>query len=204
MKTLCILFTVLILLVSSLTSAAQDSIKSEEKTREYVLSFQSFAPFTIGIKYKRQLKNKMFFKIGLVDLSGFSSSNKPSAPTNPTSVFSISGGLGFGLEFRKIITNDFTFFHGPGLNVSFSTSISKIDDPTLPPDDARRVLQQNSTGVNYGAGLLFHLKNHFYLSAELSPSLTYSKTKDNKNNETYNINFSLRNTNGLISIVYRL
>ena len=99
----------------------QDTLK--KKTKEYYLSIADFSPLNIHIKYKKQIGKKTFFKIGLINMSGAFSNQQPNNSTSfPTKTSNLSGGLQIGIEFRKQLTDKFTFFHGPNINYVYSVS----------------------------------------------------------------------------------
>ncbi len=199
-----------ILTISTFCAWGQDTTMTE-KIKEYYLTLADISPVNISIKYKRQLKNRTFLKIGLVNISASGYSHNRNNPTSfNTSSFAFSAGLECGLEFRKTITKKFTFFHGPNISFTYNTSISQIDNPALPASQRKTITQTYNGGIPYTLGLLFHLNDHILLTAEINPELFYSyRTLDNKQNPQYNyirssIDLNFSNKYGLLSIAYRI
>lgn len=211
MKKLFLISTAVSFLTVAHGQTAQDTIKTEKKVKEYYLGFTDIAPLNVSITYKRQLSKKTFFKIGLISLSA---SNYNSIPDNSTSYithsFNYGAGLNIGLEFRRALTDKFTFFHGLNLSYTFSQSISETENPALPVNQRKTTSQRHTGGLPYTFGLLFNLNNHFLFSAEINPGLSINySTLDNGQNPQFNYTstsavFNLDNRQGFLSLVYRL
>jgi hypothetical protein len=201
--------TALMLISCVNNSTAQDTTKTDKKIKECVLSVANLAPLNISIKYKKQLKHNTFFKIGLVNLNANSTQNDPGQSINLGNSSSyFSAGVGGGLEFRKNVTNDLTFFHGPGISTTYNINYLRIKNPSLPPELQRSVNQGYTMRMDYSLGLLFHLKNHFFMAAELTPGLSCSWDKNTSPgslvNKRFSTGFGFGNSYGLLSLVYRL
>lgn len=197
-------------MMSAFFSTAQDTTKSK-KINEYYMGVSNIVPLEISLKYKRQLKNNTFFKIGLVDLSAKASTDMPESTSKfSTENYSISAGLELGLEFRKQVTEKFTFFHGPNLGFSYRVQTSTMNDPSIPIGFKERKLQDYVASIPYTFGLLFQLNSNFFLSTEINPGLFASFSEiDNGSNSNTNFKnttagFKLSNNNSLLSIGYRL
>ena len=204
--------TIILTMLSLCTifSMGQDSSKTK-KNKEYYIGPSDISPLDISIKYKLQLKNKTFFKIGLIDLSARSNSVRPDVSTSfPTSTYNYSAGIEFGIEFRKLKTDKFTFYHGPNINFTYNMAISNTDNPALPKDQRESTNQTFNGGIPYTLGLLFQLNRHFFLSTEINPGIFITRTdRDNGTNSLVNFsttstNFSFSNNNAFLSIAYRL
>jgi hypothetical protein len=210
MKTGFKLMLVLLFTGCIMNSFAQDTTGTDKKIREYVVSLTNFVPLHVSIKYKRQLKGRTFFKVELINLSGSSTKNEPELSTNfASSSYNFSGGLQFGLEFRKNISGNFTFFHGPGIGSTYSTSVTRSHNPSQPINEQKSASESYNVGINYSLGVLFHLKGHFFLSTEISPGVytnwnMYKSPRPEVNSSGRSSSFSFSNTNGLLSLVYRL
>jgi hypothetical protein len=203
--------TMMVLLFTSciVSSFAQDTTKTTKKIKECVLSVSNINPLNIALKYKQQLKGRTFFKAEFVNLSGSRSKRTPEFSSNFSGISSnFSAGVLVGLEFRKTITGDFTFFHGPGIGSGYSVSKYRSYNPSLP--NSAQILSENSyVGVNYTLGVLVHLKGHFFMSAEINPGVSssrerYSNPPPGADDEKYSTTFGLGSTYCLLSLVYRL
>ena len=185
-KTLKII-TLTILTLCTISVAAQETPKAE-KIKEYSLMLTNISPVNLSIKYKRQIKNKTYFKLGVIDISGSSNTNYPtlsSSYANHNSTFSL--GMELGLEFRKQITDKFTFFHGPNVSFTYQTQITKTDNPVLTESQRKSTSKIYNSGITYTLGLLFKLNDHFLLSAEINPGIFDNyRTFDNGQFPQYN------------------
>lgn len=211
MKTIFKATLFLLLICCATNSFAQDSTKANKKTREIILSIAGVSPLNISIGYKKQIKGGTFFKAEVIRLSGNNMEYKPTQTTEyGSNNRNISAGLQFGLEFRKNITSDFTFYHGPNIASTYLRSDITSKNPTLPVPDQRNIAQNYSVGVLYTVGVLCHLKNHFFLSAQINPGVftnwdVYKAPQSGEiTQKRISTSFGLGNTYGSLSIVYRL
>jgi hypothetical protein len=199
-----------ILIFNSFCIVGQDSIKTI-KNNEFFFALEDISPVNISIKFKHQLSKNIFYKIGLVNVAG---SSNTSLPVNSNSFaihyYNFSIGLQNGIEFRKKLSEKFSFFHGPNLSFSYKSNITKTENPAIPTDERRDIIQSYIAGIPYTLGLLFQFNNHLLFSAEINPELSvkYSKARygQNPNFDSENIssNFLFANKYGFISIAYRL
>jgi hypothetical protein len=210
MKTIFKTAMILLFISCSLHSIAQDTTKTDKKIKEYVLSIGNIAPLNIAIRYKKQLKGRTFFKLDIINLSAGATEYEPELSSSfGNKEYHFSAGVQCGLEFRKSMTSDFTFFHGPNIGLTYYTTLFKPRNPALPAE-AKSLSQTYTVAVPYTLGILFHLKNHFFISAEINPALsaswnTYKNLPDaTANRKQLSTNFGFGNTYGLLSLVYRL
>jgi len=197
-------------LMSALFSTAQDTTKTT-KISEYYIGLSNIVPLDISLKYKRQLKNNTFFKIGLINLSARTSATLPMSPTQyPSSHYAYSAGIEFGLEFRKQTTEKLTFFHGPNVSFRYSKNVLRQDDPALPVEQGERSSQGYSARIPYTLGFLFQLNEHFFLSTEINPGLLVSVSEVDygpnsfSNSTSTSASFNFSNNSSFLSIAYRL
>ncbi len=186
------------LLVMSLGKvSAQDSTRGP--IREFHLALTDLSPLNIQIKYKVQLRQKMFFKVGLINLAYFNNYNNNAQGGTATRNVNYSAGALAGLEFRSNLYNRFAFFHGPNLSFSTVTYVVK----TTPPFSGTqtRTSTTYTAGLPYTLGLQFHLRSNFYLAAEINPVLQYTHLGGTTRYD--NISFIATNA-GMLSLVYRL
>lgn len=115
----------------SVLSYGQDSVKT--RNNEFYLTIANFSPVNVHLKYKRQIGNKTYFNVALVNLSASSNTVEWQTSTSfPISKLSYSAGIEFGIEFRKQLTKRFSLFHGPNLSLTYRERILKEGDPSLP------------------------------------------------------------------------
>lgn len=186
----CVFFTI------SFFAKGQDDTTG--KTKEFFLSINDFSPVSISIAHKRQLKNNTFIKFGLVDLSLKTSSYISKNAIRSTISYSI--GIEGGAEFRKPVTENFSFYHGPGISITYGNSFSRIDTLALPA-----VQNPYYTGsIPYSLGMLIKIRDHFLISGEINPGVTirYNKFSGTNFNVSTDLNFS--NRFAILSFVYRL
>lgn len=204
MKTKNYLRFFLICLIGSLAvpGLAQDTTPG--KIREYYLSFGNFSPVDLHLKYKKQIRDKLFFKLGLVSLSArVSQSGNVNPNSFPVQTQNYSGGLEFGIEWRKTLTPKFTVFHGPALRGIYDMTLIWRADPSIPQPQQKASTFGIHGSVPYSIGFLYQIYQNFFLSAEITPSV-YLSYQDNQQN-SYNVNAGLGFDNrfGLISLVFR-
>ena len=204
MKSILALVTALLLTLSTFTSFAQDSTKSEGKIREYVLTLSNIAPLNVGIRYKKQTREKTFFKVGLVNLNGSISNMDPFLSTYfPFKLYNFSVGFELGFEFRKSLNNSFTFFHGPNVTLATTQRFRKYKDPSASLNNMQTIYQSNNLGLTYTLGILLHLKGHFFMSAEINPGVFYTYSRQENTTDIHTQSIGFANSFGLISLVYR-
>ena len=199
---------ILILLLFSRASVAQQEYIPEKKEVECLLSFSNFQPITTSLGYKRQIKKQTFLKLALINLK-YSESRANRANTTTTST-TRSFNIGFlgGLEFRKSLNQVFTLFHGPGIGVTYF--YSKHIYPPSVGNEWYVIAQGVTPEVVYSVGLLAKITQYFYFAAEINPSVSYnqeyidakSSASSNSLNNSFAINFG--NKNATLSFVYKI
>jgi hypothetical protein len=181
----------------SLASFGQDSTK----TKEIHLSIADFSPTNVHLKFKKQMGEKSFYKLGLVNMSLQKYSPKTADTVSvPISSFRYSGGLEFGVEFRKQLAEKLCFFHGPNLSFNYNKGVYSST-----PDQGESTYQSYRLSIPYTLGFLYNLNSNILLGAEVNPSLSYSHHKQenpNKNITANGIDFGFNNSL-LMSLVYR-
>lgn len=190
---------ILIIIISAISILAQAQEENTgEKTKEFFLSFTNLSPVSISIAHKRQLKNNTYLKFGLIDMSLQTNSNF--SKNSIRSSISYSVGMEAGVEFRKEITENFTFYHGPSVSVTYGNNISRIDTLAL-----ASVQSPSYTGaIPYALGMLVKLNDHFLVSAEINPGITITYRKFSSSSYNISTDFNFSNRFALLSFVYRL
>jgi len=159
---------------------AQDS--TSKRIKELHLGISSLSSLSVSLKYKRQIGKRIFFKIGAVNLSGYY--NKATYSNgHPTISQGYSGGLSIGIEFRRNLSERFTFFHGPSVLYRKNHEFMKTLDPD-PNSQQSSTSGGESYGINYSLGVLFKINKSFLLGAEIGPGV-------------YQSNFGTRSIDGI-------
>ncbi len=202
--------TVITLSIYTMCAQGQDTSASE-KIKEFYLTPLDISPFSVSMKYKQQLREMSFFKIGIVNLSVNTITNYSITSTSLANhSLLLSAGLECGLEFRKKINDRFTFFHGPNVSFAYQTLVIKSDNPLLSKSQSKSKLKTYIMGIPYTLGILFQLNNHFLLSSELNPGflINYNEYKSGQDPFSSYMNistdFNLSNSFGFISLAYRI
>ena len=204
----------IMVLFSSLNLTAQvDTLSlqntSKSRIQEFYLTVADFSPFSIHLKYKRQIGSRTFLRIGLTNLSVFKQRQEHSNSTEfPFESSGYSAGAQIGIEFRKSLSNKFSVFHGPNLRYMYSNSTSRLFDPSLSPNNQKNVSTRHLGSIPYSIGILFNITPNILISGEINPAIsiqatTYANGTSPKLNST-SASFSFDNRFCLISIVYRL
>lgn len=207
MKNVVTVVVVLTLIFISNYAKAQDSIPMSAK--EFYLSFSNFSPLNVSLRYKKQISEKRYLKIGLVSLmANMSSSTNQSSSSFPIKNENYSGGLELGIEFRKVLSRKFSMFHGPSLRGLYQYSMNKNLNPGVPQNQQKNDSHTINGGIVYSLGLLFHLNSNFYLAAEISPSVYLSYQNSVRDvagsrSSYYNGGIGFDSRSVMISLVYR-
>ncbi|PKP04152.1 MAG: hypothetical protein CVU11_05985 [Bacteroidetes bacterium HGW-Bacteroidetes-6] len=209
MKKLIIPFIALLVFCTQLE--AQES--SAPKTKEYCFTLPvptDLSNIQLGFDYKVQLKNQTFLKLSAFSLSFTDQVNDPGSSTGFRSEYlSYSGGIGCGLEFRKNITDKFTFFHGPNIGFSYDYTAYTNDDPSVVLNLRKNSLQSIHYSVSYTLGFMYSISSHILVLAQMNPGI-FLATTENKFDlipvQNYNsiiAGLNISDNIGGISLVYR-
>lgn len=191
------------LLASAICSgllSAQDTI-IRKHVKEIYLSVSNVNPLNVGLRYKTQIGEKTFLKLGLVDLQ-YRVDKSNFIPPNREKIVNTtySGGLLFGLEFRKQITERFTFYHGPNVGFNINYNETKRTGGFAYSTTEVKSNTNYTAQLPYTFGFLFALSKEFLLAAEINPSVYYS---ENANNRSNTLGVNLSSNSALLSMVYR-
>jgi len=183
------------------------------KSKEYWLSAplpQNFNPFSLTFDYKVHLKKNTWLSFSALNLAFQYSENSPVASYNfKTSSLYYSGGVGFGLEFRKTLTPKLTLFHGPQLHYTYSNEVFTTYDPSYAADQRKVFTSRHSGGINYPIGLMYSINDHLFVAAQLTPgaALHYTDYENRINpafgNTTTTGTFGFTDNVGSISVVLK-
>lgn len=200
MKILPVFVMFIYLSFFSSSASAQDTL--QRKAREYHFTLTNIAPATVGFKFKKQMRGERYIKLGLIDLSGARSTNISPSSGSAYITFGLSGGVLGGIEFRRALSERFTFYHGPNLSFTYGANILTIKDPAF----TDRYIEGNfAAGVPYSLGFFYSINDHLLLSAELNPGVTLHYTSPLRG-DAYMVTtlLDLGTRNGIVSLAYRL
>jgi len=186
-------------------------IQAQNKTKELYLGFTNFSLANAQIKYKFQIGKKVFFKTGLINITGYSNIINYTGTNNyPTSRSGHSEGIELGLEWRKTISKNVSFFHGINMSYTYSDDANTIKNPQFNSAEQTDHITSQYCNIPYTIGLLWSITPNILLAIEVNPSISYSNTKykygydpfgRNRSTDSYNLN--LNNRIGLLSVAYR-
>lgn len=200
-----------VVFVCCIQLSAQDSETS--KSKEYWLSAplpQNFNPFSLTFDYKVNLKNNTWLSFSALNLAFQYNENKPvNSYDFKTSSLYYSGGVGFGLEFRKTLTPKLTLFHGPQLHYTYSNEVFTTYDPSYAADQRKILTSRHAGGINYPIGLMYSINDHLFVAAQLTPGAALHYTDyENRINPAFGSkstsgSFGFTDNVGSVSIVLR-
>lgn len=188
---------------------AQDS--NQVRSKEFYLSVSTFSPLRLQLKYKQQIGNHLFFKVGLVELS---MSKSKTESTSTATVFpyqntGYSGGLELGLEFRTTLIKNFSVFHGPNLRYTYFYQQMVVSNPGLSPEEQKSTNESQEYSIPYTLGILFNLNSNLLLAAEVNPNVYYTHSRTSTpnasnylTNDRDSFGFTISNST-LLSLVFR-
>jgi hypothetical protein len=194
------------LLLLTITGFGQDTA-TNKKIKEFYLGAGTFSPLAFHLKYKKQIGKRTFFKVGLIDLYGSTNLGQPHSSTPHITNRNFSAGLETGIEFRKPLSNRFTFFHGPSIRYIYSGRYTTTHDPTIPNNHQKSENSNHAFGIPYALGLLFNITNNLLVAAEINPglfgSVDYSKSAGRSTSSSPYLSFGFDNRYVLLSVAYR-
>ena len=193
---------------STFYAYSQDSTKVKKKS-EYFLTVSDFSPLSLALKYKKQIKNLRYFKLGIINLNASQSHYKPSSSsTFPFTRANYSAGIEFGFEFRKNISGFLTFYHGINLNCTYIYNVEKIENPALPISERKSHYYTLSPGISYSLGLMGKITNNVLIAFDINPGVIF-RYSENNYSDPYNssvntsVDFNLENDFVQLSLVFR-
>lgn len=172
MKTVTTLFCLSIFLITSLRLSAQE----KRKSKELGITTSKFSitdlPFSLVYKWGQDDK---FWKIEAANIGGEASLPSIRIDTITQDEPSYNFGLGFTLakEKRHAIREKITVFHGIRFGLASSYYRQKDIYSTSNRNYILTTRYNVIPSVGYGLGIMFDLDDHFYLSAELNPMISY-------------------------------
>lgn len=200
------LFCCLILLgFFSLRARGQDTVPIR-RLQEVYLTIEDYNPLNVAFKYKKQVGHFSYIKLGLLNLSCNIQSRNPKVPIAFKSLtLYYTVGAEVGIEFRRTITNRCTFYNGPNIGFTYKANWYHTYNPNVPVKERKKIKGESYFAeVPYTFGLLFHLKEHFFISAEWNPEISVSWGWNLWENErSVAVNTKLISNTGRISLVYR-
>ena len=174
------------------------------------MTLADISPLSIQLKYKKQISDKMYFKLGLINLSYNYSTNYNESSSFPIDNEAYSAGIQIGLEFRKKLTNTFSFFHGPNIEYVYSNNTEINLNPSTPVYKNKRITQNHIGQIPYTLGVLFNLNIHVLFAAEINPGIQFNFKESYYTGEytdykhSFSSSLKFDNRLCLLSLVYRL
>jgi len=205
MKSILLILTFLFILIKS--SFCQNQI--DAKTKELYLTSQSLSMNNCGIQFKIGLNDKLFLRLGLLELRVKQSNTiPPTANTFTTHVFDSKGQIQIGLEKRQSVWDNSYIFYGFDLIEQTSFSRTKIDNPAISEKMRKTDNISFETGIGIVLGYMINLKDNFYVSTEIEPEFLYlystsENALDKSKTKRTGIDFKLDTKVIKISIIYR-
>lgn len=186
-------------------------VSETKKSKELYLSGNILTFNNFGIRYKSQLKNGNFFRIGVTDLFANVSKSTPGESISSNYSYSSSeftGTFEVGLEKRAQISDRLSAFYGLNFVLALGIHGTKTEDPSL-PRDLRHLNSYNiSPGLGFNSGFIYKISDEFSVSAEISPYVVYNYSSNERISESVKIKDitqggSLRCNNSVkISVIY--
>ena len=189
---------------------------TEPKIKEYYFHIPlplNFSSIPIDFEYKKQMQKNRFLKLGFFSLYSNYNNNKTVYVNNggytyQASTKVLSGGINVGLEFRKSLGDNLTFYHGPNIslsyyNINIKPNNGNIYDPKISKQETY------SISIPYTFGLLFKINNHLLIAGQINPSVYVSQDNQTNLNQNFILNknqsasIGFDNQLGSIAIVYR-
>ncbi len=172
-----------------------NQVQAQDKAHEIGVRFSGFNNFSLI--YKKQKTENRFMRHRLFSISLLFNSD-------PEADVFARVGYAFGIEKRKKINENFSFFHGfePFTNISF-TNREVARDTSLAPLDNNNALNI-TLGLGYVLGCRYELSKALSLSIEAVPNLssTYFFDKDDLN-RNFRISFGFNSIFANITLGYK-
>lgn len=175
--------------------AMQLSAQDNERQQEAGITFWGLNNF--GLTYRTGTESGMW-RFGSVLINGTREKVSNSSFDLYEEKESTMGfGLRIGREQRSSIAEDFEFRYGADIGFNyhkFRQEVSNFNDYT-------RVILQPS--FNLVLGLNYALSEKIIMGAEVMPSITYSRLKENGEPQATYIDYNISNGSAMLSLVYR-
>ena len=172
--------SICIILVNSfleLNLNAQDS--TFNKYNEIYLSTSSINLEGSGLNYKTQMKEDLFFRVGLLNINSDLTSYKPGTSASyPYSEIEVLLGFNIGLEKRKMINNIFSIFYGLDFITRTGYTYRIVKNAFIPKEMRTKYKYYIYPGIGFGSGILFNIKDAFFIGAEFNPQILFKYRKD--------------------------
>lgn len=165
------LTTLTVLFLTGLTAFCQ--LDENTKSREVFLSTQSLTS-NFGMQFKISLNSNTYFRLGLFELRANQINYLP-ATTNtfPNHQFSSRGQIKIGIEKRRVLFDNGTFFYGLDLMNSTLFNRTKIDNPSVSEDLRKMDDWKFSSGIGIVLGFAISLRDNFSFATEIEPEFLY-------------------------------
>jgi len=190
------------------TNVFSQTTMPDNLKNEFSISTTSLTLNNLSLRYYRSIDQNLWFKIGLINLSGGNRKTNPDSPLNyPTENKYFNGGLSMGLEKRKFINDKLELTLGADLQATYNYINIYTNNPNISED--RRIDKDKKfmPGLGFTIGGYCHFNDHFSLGFEISPrvlyySEDYKSYLNNNNYKTSGFDYSFSSNNILFEIKY--
>jgi hypothetical protein len=189
---------VIALLLVPLYSFAQDV---SQRINEIGINFHS--PTSFGIRFKTG-NNKTLLRLTVNSLTGYNNQNKDVSVSTASHSKKFGAGINIGIERRKPISDNFHFYYGSDILVSYDKDSYKPSG-----GDGGSSSWTISPGLGFVLGLEFSIRSNLIVSAEAVPSIWYSYGKLTSSGYVFNeytitgLNYGLISPGANITFSYR-
>jgi hypothetical protein len=182
---------------------AQEKVKNPKE-----LHFQ-LSGSSLNFDYKIAKSETFAWSYSVANLYVNYNGSRPNESTSfPNDYLSISFAFQSGPEFRKPITDEIMFYHGPALYLGALVSFRRNDDPSFPVALQRQQDVEYKAGIPYVFGFQYQFATRFSVSAEIAPAIVFGYdpgevVEDFHESDSFFMGFSAKNSANL-SIVMHL
>lgn len=182
---------------------AQEKLKNPKE-----IHFQ-LSGSSLNFDYKIAKSEQFAWSFSLVNLYFSYDGIRPNESNSfPLNYGSVSFAFQTGPEFRKPITDEIIFYHGPALYLGSYISFIRVYNPSLPIASQRRQNVEYNARIPYVFGFQYRFAKRFSVSAEIAPALSFQYDPGEVDSDfhapdSFYVRFSAKNSANL-SIVMHL
>jgi hypothetical protein len=149
-------------------AVSQEKVKNPKE-----LHFQ-LSGSSLNFDYKIAKSEQFAWSFSLVNLYFSYDGIRPNESNSfPSNYGSVSFAFQTGPEFRKQITDEIIFYHGPTLYLGSYISFVRVYNPSLPIASQRQQNVEYNARIPYVFGFQYRFAKRFSVSAEIAPALSF-------------------------------